>query len=231
MFLPSVLECSEQVVEKKLEMVIEKIETVYSLLKIQKDIPLPFHLDFVLPQFAKDRSVMKSLSPETILGILEKFFSSQRLSLTIHLMGNVQDIFESYKFFNDYSFNPNWQYLIFVDSNYFKSWVNSSFANLNLDNLDLGIWYDKGEWENLESFNLNQELEIDCQNYLLMTVLAGKSGQKLTPQIKDLALQKTIQNPNKKFILDGGWSVEEEENISQNTEIVSYTSFWNQISM
>lgn len=228
MFLPSILECSEQSVEQKLEKINSHQVEIYNLLGVRKDEALPLHLDFVLSQFAKDRSVMKSLSPKTVFDILEKYFSSQRLSLTVHLMGATQDIFEVYNFFNNYTFNPNWKYLTFVDRDYFKPWVNSSFANLNLENLDLGIWYDQGEWENLENLDLPKELELDCENYLLMTVLAGKSGQKLTQEKKDLALKKVLDNPRKKFILDGGWSMNTSD-IPKNTDIVSYTSFWSKI--
>ncbi len=56
------------------------------------------------------------------------------------------------------------------------------------------------------SSGLKQELQIT--NYLLMTVVAGKSGQKLTAQNKQEVLEVVRKNPEIDFIVDGGWSLE-----------------------
>ena len=58
-----------------------------------------------------------------------------------------------------------------------------------------------------------------------MTVVAGKSGQKLTQENRQSALDLVQKFPQKKFLVDGGWSVGWKEDFD-NLEVVSYSGFW-----
>ena len=67
-----------------------------------------------------------------------------------------------------------------------------------------------------------------------MTVYAGKSGQKLTEQVRLDTLQLIQKNPGINFTIDGGWAVTdqlEEINLVQKNKlnIVSYSSFWKEL--
>jgi pentose-5-phosphate-3-epimerase len=58
-----------------------------------------------------------------------------------------------------------------------------------------------------------------------MTVKAGKSGQKRLDINKEKVISIASNNPKSRFIVDGGWSFEEDKSFN-NIQIVSYTSFW-----
>ena len=67
---------------------------------------------------------------------------------------------------------------------------------------------------------------------LLMTVKAGLSGQIMTPETKQKAIQIVQKNPEINFILDGGWQLSDLTNLENsgiklfNVDLVSYSSFW-----
>jgi pentose-5-phosphate-3-epimerase len=211
--LPSLLEYSEAEIIKKIGLLASKSPAPYDL-----------HLDFVFQEFARDRSVMASLTPKTVFTILEIYFAKKKCNLTIHLMGDLSDLEIAWKFFDKYQFNSKWDYLIFVPPNNTNLWSNLSSKHKNLKT---GIWLDLDKWMNLrttefqEFFSQNKEIT----NYLIMTVMAGKSGQKLLELNKNKAIELVKENPNLNFILDGGWST----NLSydfNNLSVVSYTDFW-----
>ena len=234
LFLPSLLEYSSESLNRKLLEVknrlndFQKIQNPlnntdkkYASKKVNNPVgegSLAFHLDFVLPYFAKDRKVMTSLGLESILNELAKLFSDFNLDLSIHLMGTSEDLFEAHKFFLDYSFKQNWKYTVFVPEKYTSTfWPQTQIFS----NYKVGIWYD------LNDYSLNKiEQNKAIENYLLMTVLAGKSGQKLNSSKQQLCLELCAKFADKKFIVDGGWGVDY-KNILTNLEVVSYSSFWN----
>jgi pentose-5-phosphate-3-epimerase len=220
MFLPSLLEYSYENLSHKLYLINQFSARYRELSKNPDSLSFDLHLDFVLPQFAKDRAVMKSLSPAIVFDYLDRVFENKPLNLSVHLMGNTQDLFDVYKFFEHHKFNTNWNYLVFIPEKYTFSWENADFSEQN-DNLKIGVWYDLEEWQN-KSFG-------NSDDFLLMTVLAGKSGQKLTPEIAQATLKITNENPKKEFILDGGWSIET-TNCPSNVQIVSHASFWSRFA-
>lgn len=225
MFLPSILEYTNTSLENKLEAIITNTELFKNLAKTTNHELLPLHLDFVLTQFAKDRSIMESLSLSTVFKTLELFFKQTKLKLSIHLMGEFEDIMNNFSFFQDYKFSKKWEIEIYVPEKYFIPWNKSYCSKSEGGKCSIGIWYDKSEW--YESNEKPEMLSLDslCNNFLLMTVVAGRSGQVLLPEVKDAAI-KTIQTmPTKNFILDGGWGIDE-DNVFNNTKIVSYSSFW-----
>jgi pentose-5-phosphate-3-epimerase len=205
MLLPSLLEYS-----------IESLQTKLKFFVGRKPLnSISIHLDFVLPQFAKDRKVMTSLGLKSVFFELQKILPNSKLNLTAHLMGTIEDLHESYKFFTDFDCPENWKLTILVPEKYTNSWRKL----LNPKGIRVGVWYDLGEWE---TKNLSRR-----QTYLLMTVNAGKSGQKLTNEIRKLAEKTAKKYPNSHVIFDGGWEWDYES--KRNIDHVSYSSFWKKI--
>lgn len=214
MILPSLLEYSTEALKTKLE-IIEKHRKF--IRKLQHQHRFSLHLDFVLPQFAKDRSIMTSLGLYDTLEIIDQVYKNQKINLSIHLMGEVEDLFAAYAYFKNFTVNPNWNYLILVPEKYLNYWRKLS-KNLG-KNIVIGCWYDLNEW--------SEKAFIQKRTNLLMTVVAGKSGQTLQESIKNKALKLSEQYTNSHFILDGGWNIDARHN--NNTDIVSYTNLWNSI--
>jgi pentose-5-phosphate-3-epimerase len=215
MILPSLLEYSAESLQSRLDLLKKNSKTIYPLQKTHR---LSLHLDFVLPQFAKDRSVMTSLGLPAVFDALKSNFHDHKLELSIHLMGETEDLLEGYNFFQDYPYNPNWNYLILIPEKYLNIWQKS--IKNGKKNVTIGCWYDLDEWAD-KTF-------VQKRTNLLMTVVAGKSGQKLEDNTKEKALQINKKHPTTHFILDGGWPITTKSN--HNTDIVSYSSFWNNLN-
>jgi pentose-5-phosphate-3-epimerase len=212
MLLPSLLEYSMESLETKISL-LKKHKLPISRFQNQKNIAL--HLDFVLPNFASDRGVLTSLSLKSVFDLLSSNYADKtNIDLSIHLMGLVEDLYEAYAFFETFEFRQDWNFLILVPENYTESWkINIKKSNKNLR---IGAWYDLNEWQ-------NKQFEEKTTN-LLMTVSAGKSGQKLTKDVKENVVNVVKSYPDTRFIVDGGWEVNDK--IALNTDIVSYSSFW-----
>lgn len=216
-FLPSLLEYTENALLEKLQLLCQKEELV---LKITKQSVFSLHLDFVFPKFAKKRGVVKSLDLETVFTNLKNYWSGKKLQISVHLMALEKDlkIFEAFSY--KLSLPKDWQVVWYID---WKLANKSLFflEKLQSYNSKIGYWFDLLEWTNYKF--------LTDQNYLLMTVLAGKSGQTRQALTRKLAL-KIIENfSDSQFILDGGWSLQEELNFS-NLQIVSYSSFWSTLA-
>ena len=211
MIFPSLLEYSVESLQQKLDLLDQHRKYVSSL---QSADILSLHLDFVLPQFAKDRSVMTSLKPHTVLENLNHKYRKSRINLTIHLMGELEDMLESFAYFDQHDFNTKWKYTVLLPEKFVSNW--RSQIKKSQKNVVFGVWYDLGECKD-KSFKI-------AQTYLLMTVLAGKSGQQLTQSIKETTKKLTLDFPNVHFILDGGWQIGEKS--GKNVDIVSHSSFW-----
>lgn len=225
MFLPSILEYSTTSLEKKLKAIATNTELFKTLTKTTNHQLLQLHLDFVLTQFAKDRSIMESLSLSAVFETLESFFKHTRLKLSVHIMGEFEDIINNFSFFQDCKFPKKWEIEIYVPEKYFIPWNKSYFSKSGGGKHSIGIWYDKSEW--YQSGEKPELLGLDslCNNFLLMTVTAGRSGQALLPEVKDSVIQTIQTMPTKNFILDGGWNIDE-QGFLDNAKIVSYSSFW-----
>jgi len=176
--------------------------------------PITWHADFVLLKFAQQRRIQPSFDLATYFGIFGKNFPYPAI-LQIHLMGEDEDMEQSLEFLQTQLVNPQWQYQILVRPRDYIYWINQLKS---VSKYQLGVWYDLGEWEAIGQF--------DHSLVLLMTVKAGLSGQSLTESVSNLALTKVAQNPNTKFILDGGWKIETNLTNYPNLCIASDTSFW-----
>jgi hypothetical protein len=209
-FLPSLLEYSPQNLQARL---ITILDNKHKFLEFQKSKTITLHLDFVLPEFAESRGVTAGNSPEIVFENIRKVFGNQPLILNTHFMGLNGDMGEVFDFLEEFEMESEWKMTVFVDEKYINK-----FNNLASSRLTVGQWLDLGEYD--------AETELfEGNNYLLMTVVAGKSGQKLTEEVKNTALQIVKNNPEVGFTIDGGWSVDFELT-DPNLNIVSYSSFW-----
>ena len=205
--LPSLLEYSPQQLSTKLSLL--EHPKVADLTR-QGD-TLQLHIDYVGEFFAKQRSILSSLSLKTTLAIITNKYANQKLQLTIHLMGELEDIILLEKFFRSYTIQDNWAYVIFVPPKFI-----STFSFMRGANVEIGVWYDLQEWQSPTDKHTP---------YLLMTVRAGISGQKLRKQTQHQAIEWVNKYPNY-FVVDGGWSITHPD-INSHTDIVSHSSFWN----
>lgn len=215
-FIPSLLEYSKERLIQKLDLVANNL-AIFKKLQHTGDL-ISFHLDFVLPQFAKDRKVMTSLGLSTVLELLEKYFKDTKLDLSVHFMGTLEDLYEVNDFLKDQSFNSNWKYTFYVPANFTTTFAYHAQI---FSNVEIGIWFDKDNWD-LKTIKDNTD---NTTKFLLMTVVAGKSGQKLEQAEIDKIDQICRQLPSCHFLADGGWSVDSKLELD-NLEIISYTSFW-----
>ena len=208
--LPSLLEYTTESLREKLEIL--ESDPHFETTRQES---LHLHLDFVLTYFARERSIRESLGFEAVHALLTTSFADTALTLTVHFMGELDDLPDLLKELRQYPFNPLWNYIFFVPANY-----RTAFRELEDENVIVGLWYDLQEWRP------PQDPETPL---LLMTVKAGLSGQKLTKPVEELAVEFTRHHENY-FVLDGGWSVETDpERFGDNVDIVSHSSFWGQI--
>jgi pentose-5-phosphate-3-epimerase len=198
--------------------------------------PIHLHLDFVMEQFAQDRKVMKSYSISSVLEKIDAKMNDKPLILSFHLMGAVEDLYEVYNDIKNVKFNNKWKHIFFVPEKYAQPW-KEMLDNKNSQNFEVGIWYDFGQWAKIEGWQNNLTPEVltiptkypvfkPKTSYLLMTVVAGKSGQKLEENVKQKALEVVEQNPQSQFILDGGWKIDNQVSYPKNVAFVSYSGFW-----
>jgi len=238
MILPSLLEYSQNDLIKRLESIkyLQDKEQLFDLIKVQeKSQPktLHLHLDFVLKQFAKDRvPILSSLSIITVFDLLDKEFGQHKLNLSVHLMGAIEDLTPAWEFFKKYQKPKNWKITLFLPLNHALRW-KSEFRKYKI-----GVWLDLYDW--LDKDSLKPKL-VDMNyisNVLIMTVVAGKSGQSLTQEVqnnlKDFINNQIHQNIEQKkhFIIDGGWNQEKAKlflkrfDRSPKIDFVAYGGFW-----
>ena len=237
MILPSLLEYSQNDLKKRIETIKKLLENdnLYELIKVgEKSKPktLNLHLDFVLKQFAKDRvPILSSLSMITVFELLNQEFSQYKLNLSIHLMGAIEDLSLAWEFFKAYQKPKNWQITLFLPINHALRW-KTEFKQYKI-----GVWLDLNDWfENVTSKPKTIDLN-NISNVLIMTVVAGKSGQSLTQEVQN-SLKDFInyQSDEKiKFIADGGWNQEKAKiflksfDKSPKIDFVAYVGFWGKI--
>jgi pentose-5-phosphate-3-epimerase len=223
-FIPSLLEYSATELESKL-LLIKNNSVEFAKIQKSTDSRTHLHLDFVLPQFAQSRGVEPGNSPEVVFDLISKYFKNSKVVCNAHFMGLKKDNLQLQEYFKNYDFNPNWEYILHFGSEFAQDFRDFERSN---SNVQFGVWLDLGDW--------NDEYDVDehkTHNILLMTVIAGKSGQKLTPQNRLKALQFAIKNSNLNITIDGGWSVTDEllelKDSKKQPTIVSYSSFWKEL--
>jgi hypothetical protein len=229
-FLPSLLEYTPSALEAKLQL-IKNHSGEFQAIQKSPDGKIYLHLDFVLQEFAASRSVEPGNGPQVVFDLIHKYFHDQKIVCNSHFMGSEADTAEVLEFLKTYDWNPNWEHVFYVGQKFVQDFetqlklplVKGLAAKLTGVTLKIGVWLD------LDEYNLNTKFEL--QDYLLMTVFAGKSGQKLTEEVRMQTLKIVQKNPDVKFTIDGGWTVTDELNELEPVEInclniVSYSSFW-----
>lgn len=221
-FLPSLLEYTPQALNDKLGLINNNL-LEFRIIQQATDQNIYLHLDFVLPEFASSRNVDFGNNPEVVFKLIHKYFQDQKVVCNCHFMGLEGDYQYVSNFFKSYNWNPNWRYIMYVGSEF----VND-FENLTNKNVKIGAWLD------LDQYHLHSKFELS--NYLLMTVFAGKSGQKLTNEVRSNTLEIVLNNPEVNFTIDGGWAVNDEFkelNLQQKSKlgVVSYSSFWKELEI
>lgn len=260
MILPSLLEYSASDLNKRLDQINKLVnegqffEQVYLIDDINEKIlpkdpaenmPLCLHLDFVLSQFAKDRSpILSSLGPNEIMNCLKLKFPKTALDLSIHLMGELEDLPAAWQYFDSLRKPKNWKMTLYLPYNQASGW-RRSFKKYKIGAwLDLTQWYQQEAHDSKTDSNLgnskNSTTKIFDLKYikslLVMTVVAGKSGQKLSPEIETALGKILVQNPQiEHFIVDGGWDKSKATNFmtknkpSAKVDFVAYSGFWRNI--
>jgi pentose-5-phosphate-3-epimerase len=216
MILPSVLTYSDIEAEKKLKYLFTTED--WKKTAAQEKM-ISIHLDIVSKSFAQNRNVLMSQPINSLWGIIKKYsFSNQKYYFSIHLMSNSDDLIEFEKYFSEIFVPDNFILKIFVYPKY-VDYFNKIYAKANVE---FGAWYDLDEW--------SVETNFQYSSNLIMTVLAGKSGQKKDP-IQNQKVQEILRLNNKYFIVDGGWKTDEINMYDQNKlDIVSSGDFWSKVS-
>ena len=128
MILPSLLEYSTHDLNNRLDQILELLgkDKFYEQVYITNDIKndrVSLHLDFVLSQFAKDRNpILASISPNEVFNCLKLKFPKQKLDLTIHLMGELEDLPKAWQYFETLRKPRNWDMTLFLPYNHAISW-------------------------------------------------------------------------------------------------------------
>jgi pentose-5-phosphate-3-epimerase len=229
-FLPSLLEYTTQALEDKLQLVKNHL-TEFEAIQKTPDDKICLHLDFVLSEFAMSRNVKPGNDPAVVFGLIQKYFRDQQIVCNCHFMGSAKDTAEVLEFFKAYNWNPNWEYILYVGQEFVQEFEKQLKLPLakGLAAKLTGVTVKIGAWLDLDQYNLDTKFVF--QDYLLMTVFAGKSGQKLTEVVRINTLEAIQNNPDVNFTIDGGWAVTDELNKlnfeqKNKLNIVSYSSFW-----
>lgn len=209
---PSLLEYSLESLNKKINIIKNNPE----FLKLSGQPNIHLHLDLVMKYFARERSVLASLSLESLISTLFTNFADDKLSLSVHCMGLSDDLQEFYKYLFQLSLPKNWIMVVYLPTNYATSWKEQ----FSKSQIEIGAWLDVDE---LAGFQIQKNIN----NYLLLTVKAGKAGQVKTSKADKQAREIMAKYPNKNFLVDGGWKLGSKGPI--NAEMVSYGSFWSKL--
>jgi pentose-5-phosphate-3-epimerase len=243
MILPSLLEYSQNDLKNRIQSLkkLDLDDSLFDLIKVHeksKSKRLNLHLDFVLKQFAKDRvPILSSLSLVTVFEILDQEFSDQKLNLSVHLMGAIEDLTFAWEFFKKYKKPKDWKITLFLPQNHALRW-KSEFKKYKI-----GVWLDLHDWLDIKELKSKSVDLGGITNVLIMTVVAGKSGQSLTEEVqknlKDLIDNLCEQNLEQKkyIIVDGGWNQEKAKialksfNKSAKVDFVAYGGFWGKVNI
>jgi hypothetical protein len=151
-------------------------------------------------------------------------------------MGAIEDLTPAWEFFKKYQKPKNWKITLFLPLNHALRW-KAEFKKYKI-----GVWLDLYDWMDKDSL---EPKIIDLNNIssvLIMTVVAGKSGQSLTQEVqnnlKDFISNQSKQSPQQKtrFIIDGGWNQEKAKLFLKNfdkspkIDFVAYGGFWGKVN-
>ena len=214
--LPSTLEYSITNFQKKIDLIINGLDRY---LELSHQEVLELHVDLVYPFFARENSVMSSISLidnlRIIYDMVEKL--QQKCFLTIHFMGLLDDVI----LFNRHLEKIKKHKLINMEL-YIPLNLNQKMF---INSLDLPIYY----WYDIDQYSkINTK---DQSKKLLMTVKAGKSGQVIKEESYNKTLKIIEDCGVSNIIIDGGLKIKDYlkylSDNKQDLRMVSYSSFWN----
>jgi hypothetical protein len=200
--LPSTLEYSTIAFQQKIDYVSTHTK---EFMNVGKQKLLEFHIDLVYPEFAKSRSVMSSINLTNNYNVIRGL--NQKCKVTVHFMGLLDDVA---------SLNSELKKLI-MDKNI----AFELYLPINIDPKMIQSDCIKYHWFDVDQYNLIPK--YGTPKILLMTVFAGKSGQSLSPENKQKALDIVKSRGVENVIVDGGWVLDD---CIDGLRMVSYSSFW-----
>ena len=200
--LPSTLEYSTISFQKKIDYISKHQQEFKSLAKQEI---LEFHIDLVYPSFAKDRAVMSSISLTDNYKVIESLKS--QCKVTIHFMGLIDDVILLNAELEKLKLNKNIKAEIYLPITIEPIMVKTEWSKYH--------WFDLDQYDKIPRY--------ETPKILLMTVIAGKSGQSLTQENKTKALNIVTKRGTANVIVDGGWSIDDSKD---GIRMVSYSSFW-----
>ena len=214
--LPSTLEYSITNFQKKIDLIINGLDRY---LELSHQEVLELHVDLVYPFFARENSVMSSISLidnlRIIYDMVEKL--QQKCFLTIHFMGLLDDVI----LFNRHLEKIKKHKLINMEL-YIPLNLNQKMFINSLD-LPIYYWYDIDQYSKITT--------KDQSKKLLMTVKAGKSGQVIKEESYNKTLKIIEDCGVSNIIIDGGLKIKDYlkylSDNKQDLRMVSYSSFWN----
>jgi hypothetical protein len=200
--LPSTLEYSTIAFQQKLDYI--HIHTK-EFMNLGNQEVMEFHIDLVYPEFAKSRSVMSSINLtdnyNCIIGLKSK------CKVTVHFMGLLDDVSNLNKELKKLKLIKNIEFELYLPTNIHPKMIESDCVKYH--------WFDVDQYDLIPKYG--------TPKILLMTVFAGKSGQVLTLENKQKALDIVKSRGVENVIVDGGWTIEE---CIDGLRMVSYSSFW-----
>jgi hypothetical protein len=214
---PSLLEYTITSLENKIRYIQENINKIK--IATNANHYLPIHLDFVMQNFAKERSILMSLEFKTVWNTLIKLLESENILVTAHFMGELEDVVLLRNEFETYIIPNKWKSEFYLPSKYYQGFSKSR----NLKKFNFYPYFDLNDWYLSEN-----TFSIDplVSKALILTVKGGLSGQILTDEVKQASLKIVKNNHNIQFILDGGWKIDSDFGGLHNLNLVSNTSFW-----
>jgi pentose-5-phosphate-3-epimerase len=233
MIHPSILEYSSESLIYKLKLILKHKYSFQKLANQDKSGSLFIHLDIVAKYFAQSRFVMKSINFETVFkNILQ--LELKNTVFSTHFMTLLDDqkvIWKALELLNLHQKElktKNVKFIFYLSESLVEP-IQSIIKQDNLGSiLKLGIWYDKDEWiKELESLTKND----NHLPLLLMTVPAGKSGQKLNNETLYFMNSLLVSQNYKSILIDGGINFKnvnlfKKQNRDNKVDFVSYNAFW-----
>lgn len=211
-FLPAILVTTKEELQQKLQMFPMDI-VAFSDTTGQDHFAL--HIDIILPEFAKERGCPPTLAFDEMVTMICEHFAGERTRFNIHVMGRADESLAV----------ARWIVKTLVDERlygevYVPHYVYNEVKQDDHKNWLVGVWYDKGEWEN--------GVEWIAAENLLMTVQAGYAYQPPDEQLKAEAFDTALASPEYYFVLDGGWKVDQNPN-EEHIELVINSDYWKTI--
>jgi hypothetical protein len=200
--LPSTLEYSTIAFQQKIDYISTHTK---EFMNVGKQKLIEFHIDLVYPEFAKSRAVMSSINLTNNYNAIKNL--NQKCKVTVHFMGLLDDVPSLNSELKNLKMDKNIEFELYLPTNIDPKMIQSNCVKY--------YWFDVDQYSLITKYG--------TPKILLMTVFAGKSGQSLTPENKQKALEIVKSRGVENVIVDGGWVLDD---CKDGLRMVSYSSFW-----